>query len=81
MTTIRYAYDPDLTKVGTVADLPDDEARILVRHGRAVLVPSADQLAAQTKAELHDTAAQAGVDVPASAPKADIIEAIQAAPI
>jgi hypothetical protein len=38
MTTVRISYDPDLSKIGTIQDVPADEARLLVRRGRATYV-------------------------------------------
>jgi topoisomerase IA-like protein len=35
MKTIKYSYNPDLSKIGTVEEVDNDTARELVREGRA----------------------------------------------
>ena len=35
---VRISYSPNLYDIGTVKDLPDDEAKALIREGRAVEV-------------------------------------------
>lgn len=51
MTTIRISYDPDLSKIGTIQDVPADEARLLVRRGRATYVNAEQPPAAIVPAE------------------------------
>lgn len=41
MARVRISYDPDLSKIGTVQEVPADEARQLVRRGRATYVKDA----------------------------------------
>jgi hypothetical protein len=73
---VRIAFDPkDLSRVGTVVEMSNDEARALIREGRAVELP------AGTKAELRKQAEAAGVEVPASATKDELAAAVaEAAP-
>lgn len=35
MPTVHISYDPDLSKIGTIQEVSADEARRLVRRGRA----------------------------------------------
>jgi hypothetical protein len=81
---------PDLDRIGTVEDIPDELARLMVDGGEAV--PATDEeiaaaedsstagaesdLSARTKAELLDLAGQHGVDVPASARKDEVVAAL-----
>lgn len=63
MTTIRISYDPDLSKIGTIQDVPADEARLLVRRGRATYVNAEPPPAASGPADdvLADAMARASV--------------------
>lgn len=73
MAQVRISYSSDLSMVGSVVDVDDDTARTLVKEGRAVRVPSG------TRAELLDQAEAAGIDVKASATKAEIASDLAAA--
>jgi hypothetical protein len=77
--TVRISYHPDNSLIGTTRDVTDDEARELVRDGRAVVIDDTDELMGMTKAELIKHAARVNVPVAQSATKEDIAEAIRAA--
>lgn len=78
MPKVRIAYDPaDMTRIGSTVDVTDDEARVLVRDGRAASVLATDELMAEKKAVLVDEAKARGVEVSPKASKAEIVEAIQ----
>lgn len=78
MPLIRYIYGPDIAEHGAEpVEVYDVEARVLTADRRAVLVDAPEVLAEQTKAELRRHAQEVGIEVPARAPKAEIIEAIQ----
>lgn len=74
--------NPDVDRMGTVEDLPDDEAQTMINEGCAVpadedtAAEGGSDLSGKTKAELADLAAQRGVEVPASATKAELIAAL-----
>lgn len=73
MRRILYAYNPDLSKIGTEADVEDGEARVLVRHGRARYVdptePVADSVELATDAVEESTPDAVAVE-PATKTKA-----------
>ena len=77
MPNVRISYSPNLAEVGTVREAGDEEARELVRTGRAVLVEDADVLEALTKADLAAKASELGAEVPSRASKADLVEVVQ----
>jgi hypothetical protein len=62
MKQIRISYSPDLSQIGTVRELEDDEAAVLVNEGRAAYVESTEALVAKSKAELLEQAAGLGVE-------------------
>lgn len=33
---VRISYSPVLKEIGTIRDVPDDEAKVMIREGRAV---------------------------------------------
>ena len=77
MPKVRISYSPDLSEVGSVRDVDADEARELVRSGRAVLVEDAEALEALSKADLSAKAESLGAEVPSRASKADLVEVVQ----
>lgn len=82
---VKYTYNPDLSMVGTIVDVAEDEARSLIRGGRAVAVdenapdPVDALVKAHTKDSLVTLAADRGVEVGDGDTKADIAAAIVAA--
>lgn len=73
---VRISYSPDLSKVGTLADLDDDEARVLIEQGRAVRVEDVADLLEQPKSELLERAGQVSADVKPRQSKPQIAAAI-----
>lgn len=79
MPTVRISYHPDNSLIGKTREVDDQQARDLVREGRAVIVEDTDELKAMTKTELLKHAARLGVPVTQSATKDDIADAIRGA--
>lgn len=80
MPLIRYISDFDIAEHGDQpVEVPDVSVRVLVADRRAILVDDPEELAQKTKAELLEHAREVGVEVKASAPKAEVVEAIQGA--
>ncbi len=87
--------NPDVSRIGTIEDHPDDDAKRLIREGIAGQATEqeiadfdtdrqrrrdagAEDLSDLTKAELRERLPD-DADVPSSATKADLVEAVQAA--
>lgn len=77
MPTVRISYNRDKNLIGTTREVSDDEARELVREGRAAIVESEDDLMGKTKQALLRQAAQSNVAVSQSATKDDIVTALR----
>lgn len=65
MTTVRISYDPDLSVIGSTREVAPDEARRLVRRGRAVIVRAASGPVAFDRelGEASDVAVDAGMSL------------------
>jgi hypothetical protein len=71
---IRYTYGPDIARYGDgPIQVEDVEVRVLTEMRRAVEV-APDELAELPKADLQQMADDAGVEVPARAPRKQIVE-------
>jgi len=77
MPKVRISYSPDLSLIGTVRDAGDEEARELIRSGRAVVVEDAEALAQLKNADLAAKAKALGAEVPSRASKADLVEVVR----
>jgi len=77
MPKVRISYSPDLSLIGTVRDADADEARELVRSGRAVVVEDVEALEALKNADLAAKAKALGAEVPSRASKADLVEVVR----
>lgn len=74
MAKVIYANVRDSKLIGTIADLPDDDAQRLVRTGQA-RVPSGEELAA------HDAASATPTEAPAETPAVTTVDPpVQAEP-
>lgn len=82
---VKITYSPNLSEIGTVKELPDDEARILIDSARAVAHdPSTDHPAdpaealvkENTREQLVTIATDRGLEVESSATKPEIAAAI-----
>ena len=77
MPKVRISYSPDLSQVGSVRDVDADEARELVRSGRAVVVEDVEALEQLKNADLAAKAKALGAEVPSRASKADLVEVVR----
>jgi len=77
MPKVRISYSPDLSQVGSVRDVDADEARELVRSGRAIVVEDVEALEQMKNADLAAKAKALGAEVPSRASKADLVEVVR----
>lgn len=81
---VKITYSPNLSEIGAVKELPDDEARILIDSARAVAHdPSTDPadpaealVKENTREQLVTIATDRGLEVESSATKPEIAAAI-----
>jgi len=77
MPKVRISYSPDLSLIGSVRHVDADEARELVRSGRAVVVEDVEALEQLKNADLAAKAKALGAEVPSRASKADLVEVVR----